>query len=173
PPPPPPPIMEPENPSEKLIEKRRAYIVKAKEFCQARQNFYENNKGNASEVTKLNQSMMTLYKEYSDLAKEELEKENASTPPSPVEKSVNGKNYFLLELKFYELHSELIFNLEQEGEIVRTKDLKNAKIVEDYFILTLKVKETYKKRMSNLRKLGEIKTIYRVVNGEKELVKKF
>ncbi|MCK0155805.1 M56 family metallopeptidase [Cellulophaga sp. F20128] len=99
----------------------------------------------------------------------------ATTPQENVEgasESISDENYFLLELKTKLLYNELISNLQKEGEIVKTNDFKNAKLVDNHYIITLKTKELHNKRMANLRKLVEIKNIYRVIDGHNTILDK-
>src|SRR5690606_2623015 len=106
PPPPPSPVMEPKNPSKELLQAKKEFEEKGNAYGEAMGPYLKEGKGDMDNLKVQYEEVMKLYNAYRKLA----ENENTSTPPSPVEKSVNDKNYFLLELKFYELHSELIFN---------------------------------------------------------------
>lgn len=119
PPPPPSPVMEPKNPSEKLVNTRNMFSEKVKALGQARQNLYNGNIGNGSDVTKLEQSMITSYKEYSDLAEKELTKENSNPQQKATSEEIAEYKSIINKLKIYK----------EEKRVASLEDLNRIEIL--------------------------------------------
>lgn len=72
-PPPPPFPHEPNNPSKQLLDAKKKYDEKANDYSEAMQAYFKEKKGNLSDLRKMYDNTMILYKKYSYLAKKELE----------------------------------------------------------------------------------------------------